>query len=151
MMKYLLLLSFALLFSCGKSPLLNHETERNQSTQNQSALLSKLNLKNSELILSIQWIKGPFSDASLENSFMIIVQDRNGNLSDIPNESEFYIWGWMPSMGHGTADDGYTERLSKGIYLQREFYFNMGGDWEINLELYKNNQSIDATKIRLDL
>lgn len=82
---------------------------------------------------------------------MIIVQDRNGNLSDIPNESEFYIWGWMPSMGHGTADDGYTERLSKGIYLQREFYFNMGGDWEINLELYKNNQSIDATKIRLDL
>lgn len=140
-----------LLYSCGKSPLFNHENESDHELQGNSAITSALSFKNTKLSIKFNWIKGPYADPSLENSFMLIVQDINGNLADLPSGHVFYNWGWMPSMGHGTADDGYTQRLSKGVYIQKEFYFNMGGDWDINLELYEGTNLIDSTKIQLDL
>ena len=137
------------LSSCGKSPLFNHKAEDDQTVQGTNAITSKLSFETSELFVKINWIKGPYGEPSLENNFIILVQNSSGELTDIPADHQFYIWGWMPSMGHGTADDGYTERLSKGVYIQRELYFNMGGDWEVNIELYKGSELIDSTKVEL--
>ncbi|PIK15022.1 hypothetical protein [Halobacteriovorax sp. JY17] len=149
----ILLIAFILLAltSCGKSPLFNHENEKDQITQGTNAVASSLSFKSLNLYLKINWLKGPYGDPSLENSFMIIVQDSNGELTDLPSQYAFYNWGWMPSMGHGTADDGYTERLSKGVYIQRELYFNMGGDWDLNIQLYEGSNLSDSTKVELSL
>ena len=142
-------MSLLFLYSCGESPLCNHENEKDNEISNTTALTSALKFESSQLFLKVNWIKGPFSTPSLENNYLIIVQDKNGELVDIPEGYEFYNWGWMPSMGHGTADDGYTERISKGLYIQKELYFNMGGDWDLNIELYNGSTLVDTTKITL--
>lgn len=108
-------------------------------------------MKEINLYFKINWLKGPYPSPSLENQLIMIVQNKAGELTDIPRELEIILWGWMPSMGHGTADDGYTKRLSKGVYIQKELYFNMGGDWDINIELLKDGKVTDSTQIKLML
>lgn len=139
------------IYSCGKSPLLNHQKESDQLTQSSNQVGPELILKNSQLFLKVSWLKGPYPLPTHENQLLIIVQNYSGDLVELPLGSQFYLWGWMPSMGHGTADDGFTEEVSKGIYIHRELYFNMGGDWDLNIELHMNNQTLDSAKIKLEL
>ena len=151
MLKLTLIFSLLFLYSCGESPLFNHENENPENLQGTTELNSALSFKNSNLSVKVNWLKGPYADPSLENSYLIIIHNKGDELVDVPNGYEFYNWGWMPSMGHGTADDGYTERISKGIYIQKELYFNMGGDWDLNIELYNGETRVDSTKIELKL
>ncbi|GEM_PF-1400866 len=151
MLKIFSILSLLFLYSCGESPLFNHENETTTGIQGTTDLTSALSFKNSNLYLKVNWLKGPFADPSLENSFLIIVQNNSGELVDVPSGHDFYNWGWMPSMGHGTADDGYTERISKGVYIQKELFFNMGGEWDLNLEIYNGSTLVDSVKVPLSL
>ena len=75
MVKVTLLFSLLFLYSCGESPLFNHENESAQSIEGTAELSSNLSFKKTGLNLKINWMKGPFPDPSLENNFLIIVQN----------------------------------------------------------------------------
>jgi len=152
MMKVILFISiFLALTSCGKSPLFNHQNETDIPTGYTISLISSLELKSLGKYLKITWINPPKGDPSIESEFLIIVQNNLGQLVDLNSSSTFSIWGWMPSMGHGTADDGYTTRVSKGVYHHRELFFNMSGDWELHFDILENGSLIDSTVTQLSL
>jgi len=137
--------------SCGKSPLFNHQDEADKPNQNGINFVSSMQLKNLNKFIKISWVNTPSGDPSIENEFIILVQNGSGELVDLDADATFSIWGWMPSMGHGTADDGHTTRLSKGIYHHRELFFNMGGDWQIHLDILQFGIIIDSTETSLSL
>ena len=41
----------------------------------------------------------------------------------------------MPSMGHGPADSGTFAPLSPNLYVNKDLYFNMEGDWKIYFDI----------------
>lgn len=142
---------FTTLISCGKSPLFNHKKEGEQPKGTSISFVSAMELKVIKKYVQINWINTPKGDPSIESQFLILVKDNTGKLVDLDDNTSFSVWGWMPSMGHGTADDGYTTRISKGIYHHRELFFNMGGDWELNFDVMRNTALIDSTTTSLSL
>jgi hypothetical protein len=149
--KLIYILLLLILISCGKSPLLNHQNESENPTGNTTSFISSMELNNLGHYLKLTWLKTPKGDPSIESEFLILVQNRLGELVDLESDAVFSVWGWMPSMGHGTADDGYTTRLSKGVYHHKELYFNMGGDWQLHFDIMKNGNLIDSTTTSLSL
>lgn len=97
-----------------------------------------------KLSVSISWLVGPYSDPRNENQIEIILTDATGSVVELPEGLEFHFWAFMPSMGHGSADDGYIEMISKGVYKINEFYLPHGGTWELKLEIIKNGEVDDA-------
>ncbi|MDD0853585.1 hypothetical protein HBN50_10770 [Halobacteriovorax sp. GB3] len=134
--------------SCGKSPQEDHSYE-SQAIQEQ--LKGTMNLNKLDLNVELTWLKGPFGDPAFESSFLMIVRDNKGEIKSLDPKYHFYINAWMPSMGHGSAYDGDTEQSSTGVYLHRDLYFNMPGDWEVYIDVYEGEELIDSTKLRIDL
>ena len=61
---------------------------------------------------------------------------------------------WMPSMGHGSRPTQVRELVGEGACLKfhvDQLYFSMPGDWEIQVELKKNQKILDQAKYPYDL
>ena len=149
-MKSLYLSLCFILISCGKSPILEHDhevkTKRFNSTSVQSqSVENDFGFKTLNISIIRLWLHGPYPIADQESSVLLILKDSEGNLTDLPNQYDIVAEGWMDSMGHGTADDGYIERTGLGNYLHKELYFNMAGDWSYSLYLYKGEELVDQT------
>lgn len=144
----LVILVTLLASSCGRSPQANHSYE---SEAVREQLKGTMNLNKLGLNIELSWLKGPFGDPSLESRFLMIVRNQDGEITSLDSKYHFYINAWMPSMGHGSAYDGDTELSSKGVYLHRDLYFNMPGDWEVYIDVYEGEELIDSTKLRIDL
>ncbi len=65
---------------------------------------------------------------------------------------------WMPSMGHGSAPT-QIERVQDdqgnvitGLYVVRNVYFTMGGDWEVRVTLTdaQGNKETQSFNVHLD-
>lgn len=154
-LKPLLLISlFLTLISCGDSPLLNHEDESTTPQSNIDGLTTSQNsfrLDGVSYKTNINWTKGPYSSPALESKILISLLDTNGNLINLPPAYHLELWGYMPSMGHGTAYDGYIEHLGQGTYMNFELFFNMPGDWEINIEIKKGSKTANTVKYRFEI
>lgn len=149
MKKYLLTVSLLLLSSCGPMFLDGTNEEPKELTNEKTY---RLNFQNSNMEASFAWIKGPFGDPSKESSFKIRLFDLSGTPRDLKEDQKFWIKVIMPSMGgHGPADDGKTQKISKGLYLHKGLYFNMEGPWEIFIILCKKNQARCNENNQLDV
>jgi hypothetical protein len=68
----------------------------------------------------------------------LLICKKNNLASDIP--TDFKIFLWMPSMGHGSSPVTIN-KIATGIYDVTDVYFIMDGDWQIKVQL-KNGTSI---------
>lgn len=146
---------FLLTFSACESPLLNHvkESALTKITGKDSlegsgdgVLLAKLGLT-----LKVKWIHGPYGDPTLESSLELLFKDRDGGWSDLPENVEVVHYAYMPSMGHGPADEGYLIREHTGNYYLKELFFSMPGDWTLTFEFWQNGVKLDEKVIQLYL
>jgi hypothetical protein len=150
-MKYLLLALSLIIISCGKSPILDHVHEKSDDLISTTHTLeSKMFLKSLDIQISHLWLKGPFPSSDKESNILFILKDKLGNLVNLPEDHTLIPEGWMDSMGHGTAYDGYIENNGQGTYLNKELFFNMAGDWTYTLYLYKGEELIDKTQMRFE-
>lgn len=138
---------FLILFffgGCG-SPILHSTSKdpsssvRDQRTGNDPLSQPKI-FTSAQLTASVSWVHRPSPKPDVENQLYILVTDAQGGLSDVPQDHELGFYAWMPSMGHGSADDGYIERESKGVYRIREFFVPHGGDWVFYVQLKKGEE-----------
>ncbi len=150
-MKLFIVLFSILLISCGKSPIFDHEHEDDQKiVSTVQTLESDMLLEQTGIKISRLWLAGPFPSSDQESNLLLIFTDKNGNLTDLPDGYEIVPEGWMDSMGHGTADDGYLENIGKGKYLHKDLFFNMAGDWTYTLYLYKGDEFIEQTSYQFE-
>lgn len=151
-MKLLSLIVLSLtLYSCGESPLFNHEMEKaglGKDTFQTSAEGHKFSKTNYSF--SIDWITGP---AKGENKFVIKSWHKdlgtlNGPYQDLPSDLHVYLW--MPSMGHGSSPVK-IHKVSQGEYEVSDAYFIMGGKWEIYFQLLNNKDVVDEVILPISL
>jgi len=148
------LMVFIFFMTACKSPILNHVKKLKEAgTESvgeivpiEGLLIEKLGLR-----LNWRWIKGPSGLVSVENEMEIEILDLEGNRTDLPVEYQIFTYGWMPSMGHGTADDGYIEEAGNGVFLWKELFFNMGGTWTLYFLFYKNGELIENLEYSVTL
>lgn len=140
-MKVLVLFFISMLTACGSPQ--NHKVMHDGSDEKSPS--SKVSgrvhtLSNGEYSVEVKWLTGPFSLASKESKLMIFVRDSNENLTSISSEIGFYAW--MPSMGHPMEAAGSFKEVSKGVYLNSHIKFNMGGEWEMFIQIYSEDYEI---------
>ena len=143
-----------LITSCGDSPLLNHEDESNTPLSNISELngpQKNFYIDGKKINLRMSWTIGPFPSPAKESKVLITILDANGDLVNLPSGYHLELWGFMPSMGHGTAYDGYIEHIGLGTYMNYELFFNMPGDWDVNIDLYNGSNKITSIKYSIYL
>jgi hypothetical protein len=85
------------------------------------------------------WSLGPYASLSKASQLVVLVYDSNGQLVDLPEDLTLGFFGIMPSMGHGLEDAGYFERISMGIYENKNIFFQMSGNWQIELSILNQN------------
>ncbi len=61
-------------------------------------------------------------------------------------EGELKVFLWMPSMGHGSSPVLVNE-LGSGTYLVSDVFFTMRGEWDIHIQINKENEIIDESII----
>lgn len=141
------LLLFSLLTSC-ESPLLNHdELTTFRETRGQNQVKPELWSEKLNLGLKLNWILGPFGNPTQESSIRLVFVDEFNQATPLPENLYFVHYGWMPGMGHGTADDGYIVETSEFEMETRDLYFNMPGEWDLHFlicrtEFCENNEDI---------
>jgi len=142
-----ILFVFLIIFSgCEISPLLNHTY--NEFAQAKKRISSSTHFVGSlNLNIEFDWPKGPNGNPNLESQLQLIFRDDEGKLTNLPATHSLFVYGWMPSMGHGTADDGELIQTGMGTYLIKDFYFSMPGEWDIFIQILKNNVVDEEIKI----
>lgn len=153
-MRFLLALLLLSLSAC-ESPLLDHVKEASfkKLTGSDSLTGGKdgVYLQKLGLHLKLGWIHGPYGDPTLESSLELLFKNREGQWSDLPEEIEVIHYAYMPSMGHGPADEGYLVREHAGHYLLKELFFSMPGDWTLTFEFWCEGIKLDEKVIHLYL
>lgn len=140
---YLICLLTFLVVSCGKSPFLM----KSSIVQNQiSNLEVKKSFKTTDQLISTHWLSGINTS---EEGRVLIILTKNNTLSDL---SDYTIspYLWMESMGHGSSPIKII-RVADGIFELSEIYFSMPGDWQLHLQLLKNNEAIDEVVFKYNL
>lgn len=151
-MKFLAALFLTLTFvSCGESPLLNHELEKNGVTNNFFQTREDgYKFKKTKFSFSLDWIDGPVRG---ENKFILRswnddLGTLNGPYQNLPEKLHVYLW--MPDMGHGSAPVK-LKQLAPGEYEVSNVYIIMGGKWDLHFQLLKNEAVVDEVTIPLSL
>lgn len=64
---------------------------------------------------------------------------------------------WMPDMGHGSSPTTVEKALDEkgetipGVYIVREVYFTMGGQWEVNVTLTNAEGQTETQAFKVQL
>ena len=132
-----------ILTSCGESPLLNHQLEKNNMIQDTFRSSSDVQyFEKSGFSLVVFWAEGP----QMGGSRFIIKTWKNGlgtasgPYQDLPKVLNIFLW--MPSMGHGSAPVK-IRKLTDGEYEVSEVQFIMAGKWEMKFQLKEGVQVMD--------
>lgn len=137
-----LVILFALTFcSCGKSPLLMRTTSSQIST-----LETRTFFKTTSQLINLNWIT---DINTVEEGKVVIILTKNNAISDL-SDYTLTPFIWMESMGHGSSPIIVT-KLGDGIYELSEIYFTMPGDWQLHLQLKKNNALVEDVVINYNL
>lgn len=136
------ILSFAILNGC-ESPLLNQQALSSYIKEVRPNLWSS----NLELGLEVEWVDGPFGNPSQESKLRFIFKDQLGQDQKLPDGLYVNHYGWMPHMGHGTADDGVLTPYGDYGFETSDLYFNMPGYWEIHFLFCRNSSCSPSSEI----
>lgn len=148
--KYLLHFFLLLLLSSCEVPILKNEKLSEYQNRASVTEVPGIFSEKSNRWFDFKWIDGPFGNPHNESPFYLKVYDEQGDLTALDSNFEIIHYGWMPYMGHGTADDGILEEIEPGLYRVYSFYFNMSGLWDIHFELHKNNVMVDEIIFRFN-
>lgn len=134
--------------SCAKPQYLERTNEAILETSKKEVCFSGGSA--SSLCISLSWDTMPTETEF--GRFIFMLKGQDGVLRDPGNEPDGSAGApqvelpkvvlWMPSMGHGSSPVA-VERISKGLYLARDVFFSMKGDWEIRFQL-AGNQVVHA-------
>ena len=139
--KCFILISLLWLTSCGPAFLQGTNTlpaKGDSKKEGQDKI--EINFPKLGFVGHFSWLKGPFPSSSKESAFRIIFKDQKGNFTQLEPTYEFRVFIIMPSMGHGPADPGRFERLGPNVYVNKDLYFNMEGDWQIFVDVCMRNE-----------
>ena len=141
---FLILLFITLLAGCD-SPLLSHIKESKLPLSQHEPIVVKKGKWISALALTLDthWEMGPHGNPALESQLALSFRDSTGELQDLPEDITVIHYAFMPSMGHGSADDGFILRENLGEYLIKEVFFSMSGDWRMTFEFWKSGVKVD--------
>lgn len=93
-------------------------------------------LINSGNCLSLDWEVSPTAEDF--GQFLInTAEEIDGDVS---------VFLWMPSMGHGSSPVTVNS-IGVGVYRAFDVFFSMSGDWEIHIQVKKNNEVKDQAVI----
>lgn len=135
-----------LLSACG-SPLLNSSKKDPVGEEKSPREMTKTQTSEKQKFkATVVWSEGPHTDPKFENRLIIIVTDERGQRMDVLSPNSLFFYAWMPSMGHGSADDGFIERVGEGVYEVKEFYLPHGGQWNLFVQILEEKTS--RTKFR---
>ena len=144
-----ILISLLILTSCGPAFLQGTNTPSSQGDLKKRVPENiKMKFEKLGVVGHFYWLKGPFPSPSRESSFRITFKDQRGNFTQLIPSYEFRVFIIMPSMGHGPADPGKFERIKPHLYVNKELYFNMEGDWQIFIDVcLKDKDSCDGNNL----
>lgn len=146
-MPYSVLLLIFLLSSC-EVPILNQEKLSDYQSQNRTLSVPGQFVSRLNIYVQMKWVKGPFGSPMDESVFELRFLDSDGEPASIPTDVEIFHYGWMPYMGHGTADDGILRKVATGYYRSEEFYFNMPGLWDIHFQFEREGTLLNEIVFR---
>lgn len=151
MRNFFFLVIYALLVSCGESPLLNHEMEKTILDNDYFQTREEgFKFSHTKFSFSLDWTTGPLKGESqfILKSWNDKLGSLNGPYQDLPENLHIYLW--MPDMGHGSSPVK-IKRIAPGEYEVSSVYFIMGGKWQIFFQLTKEGKVIDEVSIPLTL
>lgn len=130
---------------CSKSPWFQHT--RGGDLEDPLVILNAEESKTYELMnheVQARWLEGPFGDPMEASTLVLYLRDaQTGRLKSLEEPYELFVYGWHTSMGHGTASDGDTLELERGVYLNSSLRFNMPGDWDVFVQIYEGDTLLD--------
>lgn len=135
MKKIKILFFLFLVISCGKSPLLNEIPKESGNIQGVEGLKF---FKTTSQSIQINWLT---KINTMEEGRAVLVFTKSGAIFDDQNYS-LGAYLWMKSMGHGSSPITLT-KLTNGIYQISEMYFLMAGEWELHLNLKRDNSVVE--------
>lgn len=149
---------FVLVSACSQPKYIQQTqvVDRQQSDENQKTgfetcsfstslpdLKCSLQMSKSNLCVSVQAKVCPDLASKKYGTFFLKFYRQNLlDQSPVPmsvNE-EVKVDLWMPSMGHGSAPVKVSN-VDVGSYLLENVYFIMGGDWQIRIQIKKENEN----------
>lgn len=143
-MKFVLIFLFLILSAGCNSPLNHRLTEPEKPLDKSNA--TGLNFQTQALKVEKKWLEGPFGNVKKKSILIVYFYNAEQKLTDIPTGLSLNFFATMPSMGHPMDRPGYFEKISQGIYINREIVFNMVGEWEMQLSLDTENETLDTLK-----
>ena len=133
--RYLVLLSLVAFSGCGPAFLQGTSTSLSKDdSKRDEKKVFEIKFEKLGIVGHFSWLKGPYPTTK-ESSFFLIFKDEKGNLTQLEDPYEFRVFIVMPSMGHGPADPGTFAPLAPHLYVNKELYFNMKGDWKIYFDV----------------
>ena len=72
------------------------------------------------------------------------LRDLQNEYVDLPVNFRIDHYGWMPDMGHGSADDGLLVWKDTGRFQSEFFSFNMPGFWQMHFLIYKGEVLVET-------
>lgn len=140
-----------LLTACGSPLLKSSKKDPLQSGNVSSGMMKPQTSEKKSFRATLNWTEGPHTDPKYENRIVIVLTDDQGERITLPETQTLFFYGWMPSMGHGSADDGFVEQIAPGVYELKEFYLPHGGDWDLYVQVLEGENVVDQTRISVIL
>ena len=139
--KNLIALIWGVLIFTGCDSPLRHKVDGVKDTSEK--IQEALPLEQSSLQIKTQWAEGPFDNVAKASVLVVYVYNSQNQLSDLPNNKILGFYATMPSMGHPLDSAGEFIRLEKGIYMNSQIKFNMGGEWLMELWIFDLDYNIE--------
>lgn len=158
--QFLIVTALITLYSCGNSPLLNHDKADNLKN-NQIAVadencpLSYPDVDGRDLCAKIFWIVGP--SRPNENSFTLKFWDKEIGSADsgpyVDPGHDVFVLPWMVMDNgheHGTSPVTISED-DVGIYNVTRLFFIMAGRWQIHVQLKDGDTVVKSAMQHVDI
>jgi len=139
----------ALSLSCGKSG-----TQEEKRIEINKPVVSSndggscgLKLEKLEACVNLQWVKQPTQEE--EGELTLEFSKLSSSAQSWNPETEGYdlnVILWMPSMGHGSSMVKIIpaeKTATKAVFRVTEVFFIMPGEWDIRIQLRKDNNVVD--------
>lgn len=96
----------------------------------------------------VSWRPVP-APVPIDESFELEVLVRNAQGQPVSG-AEVVVRGWMPDHGHGMPRDPRSEQSAEGHYRVRGMLFNMGGYWELTVDVIADGLA-EGVRFELEL
>ena len=102
-----------------------------------------------DLQAEVIWLTPAVGDPMVVSDYLLILRNSDGNVAGLSDSLEIFAYGWHTSMGHGSATDGRLEPLSRGVWRNEGLRFNMPGQWELIIQIYRGDSVLDEVSVEV--